>query len=127
LSYTNLFYYNIGHQDFESRWMKPGDEKNTHVPSMVYPINDPNRDVFYAASEIHVAKADHIRLQDISLSYDLPRNMWKKRPGSGVQIYTYMNNVGILWRANKDHLDPDYPSGGFPVPRSYAIGVKAHF
>jgi hypothetical protein len=51
-----------------------------------------------------------------------------KIPFTSLQVYTYINNVGLLWRANKDHLDPDFVSLGsysMPTPRSIAFGVRA--
>jgi hypothetical protein len=47
-----------------------------------------------------------------------------------LQLYANINNVGILWRANKDHIDPDYNYGGlYPLvdPTTYALGLRASF
>lgn len=124
--YTQLFNNANGNKDFSKRWQKPGDEINTIVPSMIYPAN-PNRDLLYYASEALVEKGDHIRLQDISLSYNFDKSNWSKLPLSNLQFYVYANNIGILWRANKEGLDPDYPIGGVPSPRTIAFGIKANF
>jgi len=111
-----------GNTDYYNRWQKPGDELHTNVPSVQYPPYDNNRDVFYEYSSALVDKGDHIRLQDISIGYNL---------GKGWRLYGYVNNVGILWRANHDHLDPDLATNSgfaaYPVPRTYAIGINAHF
>ena len=109
-----------------SRWQQAGNEKITNVPSMPTAL-DEARDNFYAYSEVLVEKGDHVRLKDISLSYDIDKSMWKKMPLSHVQFYLYANNVGIIWRANHYHLDPDYPTGGIPPARSFAAGLKATF
>ena len=85
-----------------------------------------NRDVFYNGSEVNVKKGDHIRLQDISLSYTLSKSNWSTIPVENIQFYLYLNNVGLLWKANEDGLDPDYPSG-IPIPRSISIGIKTIF
>ncbi len=61
------------HGDYRLRWQNPGDEKRTHVPSMPESSNA-NRDNFYAFSSALVEKADNIRLQDVSLSYELNKN-----------------------------------------------------
>ena len=49
--------------------------KRKRLFSMIYPIPAAvsRRDEFYANSEIHVKKGDNIRLQDVRLSYDLPK------------------------------------------------------
>jgi len=111
-----------GNRDYYRRWRQPGDEKHTYVPSPQYPPYDNYRDQFYQYSSVLVDKGDHIRLQDISLGYSVGKN-WR--------LYGYANNVGILWRANRDGLDPDLASAGgmgvYASPRTYAIGIQASF
>jgi hypothetical protein len=117
--YTDLFGSWVGNGDFEKRWQKPGDEKHTNVPSMIYPA-DYYRDNFYRKSEATVEKGDHIRLQDVSLAYDVPH---AKRQTPLLHFYIYASNLGILWRANKDGLDPD-ANNSFPVPLSVSAGCR---
>jgi TonB-linked SusC/RagA family outer membrane protein len=110
--------------DYTKRWQKPGDEKTTFVPSLVYPSNF-NRQTFYTYSSALVAKADNIRLQDIRLSYDLLRVI--KSPAFGAfRVYTYASNLGLLWRANKYGLDPD-TYNSYPNPFSISAGVTVSF
>jgi TonB-dependent starch-binding outer membrane protein SusC len=125
ISYDALFNDGIGHSDFEKRWQNPGDEKLTHVPSMIYP-NDANRDEFYLSSSVNVDRGDHIRLQFINLSYDLNKSLLKGFPFQSVQCYVNASNLGILWRANKDGLDPDY-ANSTPAPKTIALGFRANF
>ena len=35
----------------------------------------------------------------------------------------YAANLGILWRANKTHSDPDFPNT-YPAPRTIAGGIR---
>jgi len=113
-----------GHGDYSLRWQQPGDEQHTSVPSVPAAING-NRDNFYLYGEELVRKGDHIRLQDISLSYDLGREQLKRLPFSHAQLYVYANNIGLLWKVNKDGIDPDYQLG--PPPRTVALGLKFDF
>lgn len=120
-----------GNKDYSNRWQKPGDEKATNVPSFVYP-DDQYRDIFYDQSQVLVEKGDHIRLQDIQFSYSLSKERLRHLlPATQLQFYMYVNNLGILWRANKAGLDPDYlptyNAGVMPQPKSVAIGIKASF
>ncbi|MBO9676330.1 MAG: SusC/RagA family TonB-linked outer membrane protein [Sphingobacteriaceae bacterium] len=132
LNYTELIQPINVNSDYALRWQKAGDENSTTVPSMVFAVNA-NRNSFYQNSEVLVAKGDHLRLQDVGLSYDFNQNMLKKLPFSSFQIYSYINNIGILWRANKYGIDPDisdYRSGNynvFPNPTTYAFGIRATF
>jgi len=125
IAYNALFNGWIGHRDYSNRWQHPGDETLTNVPSMTYPQSD-YRDGFYQSSEILVEKGDHIRLQDIKLSYTLGQGLRKSSILSDVQFYLYANNLGLVWKANKYGLDPDY-STGYPTPRSFSIGFKTDF
>ncbi|WP_026765144.1 SusC/RagA family TonB-linked outer membrane protein [Sediminibacterium salmoneum] len=126
LNYTDII-TNRHHVDFPNRWQKPGDEKISSIPSVVYPVNIPRANFYNASSEL-VERADHIRLQDIRVSYRLDTRNSKI---TQLEIYGYINNVGILWKVNKKGLDPDandnsFASDNIPPMRSYTIGLKLH-
>ncbi|MBB5440661.1 TonB-linked SusC/RagA family outer membrane protein [Pedobacter sp. AK017] len=126
IDYYALFIAGRGHQDFYKRWQTSGDELKTTVPSIQYPPNDINRDMFYTYSDKLVTKGDHVRIQDISLSYEFK----DFAPFRSFEIFTYINNVGILWKANNEGLDPDLYYGQTnvsPIPRTLSAGIKATF
>lgn len=123
LQYIKLADNGIATSDFAKRWQQAGDENITNIPSFTYPI-DGDRDAFYALSEANVIKGDHIRLQFINLGYQFP--MIKGLPLKNLQLYANVANLGIVWRANKDHIDPDYP-GTAPLPKSFTIGLRTNF
>lgn len=115
--------------DFINRWQKPGDELLTNIPAMTNPTNS-LRDLVYRYSDLLIEKGDHIRIKDISLSYDFLKQQYRALPFNYIKVYAYVNNIGILWKANKRGIDPDYvPSNGsiYPDPRTYALGVKVGF
>lgn len=125
--YSNVLTGIVSHGDYALRWQQPGDEETTQVPSMPA-VSNSARDNFYLYSEALVEKGDHIRLQDVSLSYDLPVT---KLPLKRAQIYFYANNLGIIWKATKSSLDPDVPTTGltatattFPSPKAFSFGLK---
>lgn len=124
INYDRLFTSWTGHQDFANRWLIPGDEMHTDVPSMIYP-NINSRDSFYNLSEVLVEDASHIRLQDIQISYLLDKKNWKTNPFYGITAYLYANNLGILWRANKYGLDPE--ASVYPNPKTLSLGFKIDF
>lgn len=111
--------------DYNLRWQKPGDEQTTNVPSLIYPTN-PTRESVYTNSSILVEKGDHIRLQDVKLNYILSKSKSTWLPFSHVSIYSYVSNLGVIWKASKYKIDPDYPTG-IPLPTTLAIGLKADF
>jgi hypothetical protein len=128
----NSIFYNVvflgtsaGHPDYDRRWQHAGDEKFTSVPSLPYPP-DPFRDEFYQNSEVLIVKGDHIRLQDVQLSYDWNKQSHPRLPFQMMRLYLYANNIGILWKANHFGIDPDFVSG-MPNPRTLAFGVKIEY
>lgn len=125
INYDALFNQGIGNGDFSKRWQKPGDENITSVPSMIYP-NNSKRDYFYASSTATVSKADNIRIQFINLSYSwLPGNN-KGSFFQRLQFYLNAANLGIIWKAYKGNVDPDYPTSLKP-PKSFTMGLRANF
>jgi hypothetical protein len=127
ISYNQLVNSGIGNADYSKRWQKPGDELITTVPGLVYPINGNarSRDQFYADSEPTVLRGDQLRLQFINLNYDF-RQLPDKFHITRLQLYFIANNLGLLWRANNDGIDPDFQST-WPTPKTYSIGVRASF
>lgn len=125
IDYYRLNNAGITHSDFAKRWQRPGDEAYTTIPSRVYPVSNNRRDNFYAYSTENAEKGDHVRLQFIKLGYEF-KPSGKKVPIRSAQVYIIANNLGILWRANKEKLDPDYnpATSFFPPPRSITAGVK---
>lgn len=125
LSYYALFNSWAGNIDFEKRWQKPGDENYTTVPSMVYPANS-NREQFYQFSEATVEKGDLVRLQDINFTYTAGTIKFKNYRLQATSLYIYANNPGIIWRANKQGIDPDYGTH-LPGQSAISFGVKTNF
>ncbi|AYD47398.1 SusC/RagA family TonB-linked outer membrane protein [Arachidicoccus soli] len=124
LAYNGLATNGTNGADYAKRWQEPGDEHKTNVPAFVYPLNA-SRDGFYQLSEINVIKGDHIRLQFINLSYSFLARRYKL-PFKNLQVYFNIANLGILWRANHDHIDPDFVNA-IPDPKTYTLGVRANF
>ncbi|AMP97799.1 TonB-dependent receptor plug [Pedobacter cryoconitis] len=125
---SNMVQYNFLYTDgniqggeYANRWQKPGDEAFTNVPSAIYPGNV-NRDAFYRGADINVLKGDHVRLQEINLSYTLNKKNWVLK---NTRIYANVSNLGVIWRANKQGLDPDVFD--YPLPRTYSLGLSANF
>lgn len=127
---TALNYYALArswgmNQEFAERWQKSGDELNTNVPSMVYPLN-PSRDNFYNYSEATIEKGDNIRLRDIRFSCQLFQKNSKTKWVNDAEVFIYAQNLGLLWTANKSGIDPDFGTY-IPSPFNLTIGFKANF
>ena len=122
--YSTLLRGFQGHSDYALRWMEPGDELTTQVPS-VPAVGNVQRDNVHRFSEILVEKGDHIRLQDIRIAYTLDSGSSPWLPVRNAELYGYANNLGILWKASSDPLDPDFRTQRPPL--SIAVGLRASF
>lgn len=125
IQYANLNTTGQGHADYSLRWKQPGDELNTDVPSQIYPTVSA-RDNFYRGSEVLISKGDHIRLQYINLSYS-PK--LQSKVFRSLTVYATISNLGLIWVANKQGLDPDYEIGlnGLVPPKTVSIGLRTGF
>jgi TonB-dependent starch-binding outer membrane protein SusC len=124
INYFALMNAGIMHRDYYKRWRNPGDEVS--VPAMVYPLKTTYRDDFFTNAEVNVRKGDHVRFHDIRLSYDFNKINWNNLSISNLQLYVYVNNLGILWKADKSSIDPDFPNG-LKLSRTFAFGCKVNF
>jgi hypothetical protein len=123
IRYSDLLNLWTGSSDYGRRWQNPGDEKKTNIPSF---SDSADRDNFYTNSSVLVTRGDQVRLEDISLSYDLDKGRWKNMPFQQVRLYAYIANLGLLWAANKQGIDPYYvnvPKDG----RRFSLGATLHF
>ena len=111
------------HMDYLDRWQKSGDELKSTVPSRTDIYNSYSAQI-YNFSEPLVTKGDHIRLQDISISYTFPK---KKSGIPNIRFYGYAKNLGIIWRSNRKGIDPDFFNNEFVAPKTYAIGLQVNF
>lgn len=130
LDYASLL-TSAGAADYNERWQNPGDEALTSIPSLAYPAN-PQRSRFYQYSQVLIDRGDHIRLQDIQLSYDFNKTSIPGLPFQHVQIYCYANNIGIIWKKNNYGIDPDTNGSDlstvdYPEPKTISVGAKINF
>lgn len=122
MDYLRMVNNQFGHKDYYNRWQQPGDEKMTHIPVFNYPV-DTRANTFYLASEVLMEPGDHLRLQDIRVSYMVQEQAWLP---ARLNIFASMHNIGILWRANKLGLDPEM-SGMIPNPKNINVGIHLNF
>ncbi|MDR7128101.1 TonB-linked SusC/RagA family outer membrane protein [Algoriphagus sp. 4150] len=124
VDYTSLSRGEITHSDYSERWVEPGDEMFTQIPSR--PENlDTQRHNFFRLSESLIERGDHIRLQDIRLGYKWSKADKPKLPLRDIEAFTYLNNLGVLWKLTDIPLDPDFRSTK-PLT-SISFGLRANF
>ncbi|BAV07614.1 TonB-linked outer membrane protein, SusC/RagA family [Filimonas lacunae] len=117
-------------QTLASRWRKPGDEAITNVPGI---LNANSNSInWYTGSDLNVRDAGNIRLQQITLGYTMPQSILRKVPVfKAVTINATASNLGIIWRKNKDGIDPDYVAtsdyNNLPPTVNYVINLNLTF
>lgn len=124
VNYGDLLTGRISHSDYAERWTEPGDELVTDVPSMPE-VNNGNRNTLVLYGSNLVEKGDHIRLQDIRLSYRLNQSEVTWWPFQQTEFYSYADNLGIIWKVSEDPLDPDFRTAR--PSRSISFGMRIGF
>lgn len=120
----------IGTQrDLALRWRKPGDEAFTNVPGLPnVSTNSSNR---YKNADILVESGSHIRLQQISLGYQVPAQVLSRTGMKSLGLSMSARNLGIIWKKNKAGIDPSYTNGtnynNLPPATSYFMSLNASF
>jgi hypothetical protein len=124
-------------KEFYNRWIQPGDEKLTNVPSIIdalqqafnnntsfnYPYNN------YNFSTERVAKGDFIRLKSISLKYDLPATVTAKSGFLKTASFTVAAiNPWLIYSDEKlQGQDPEfYSAGGVaqPIQKQITLSLR---
>ncbi|WP_182954492.1 SusC/RagA family TonB-linked outer membrane protein [Pedobacter gandavensis] len=120
---TSYGYFNSG---YDLRWKKEGDEEKTYIPALTYPL-DMSQTSFFQNSDVLIEKGDHIRFQDLRLGYSFS-GLKTTALLRNIQVYTYINNIGIIWKATKQPIDPDYSRGAnYIAPRTFSFGLTTNF
>ncbi|MFI1772448.1 SusC/RagA family TonB-linked outer membrane protein [Thalassobellus citreus] len=112
-----------------NRWRTPGDELTTNVPGLAnISYNSLNR---FQNADINVLPADNIRLQQISLGYNMPSEWLKNTFFKSMSVSFIARNLGVIWRKNNEGIDPLYLSNNnystLPPERNYTLQFNLGF
>ena len=121
-------------KEFENRWVVPGDEAYTNIPSIVATrqLTGTQRLTYhynaYNYSDVRVADGGFVRLKEISLTYDLP-GRWANAIGmKNVSAKVQGTNLFLLYADSKlNGQDPEFfRSGGVsaPVPKQITFTLR---
>ena len=113
------------HADLLEKWKQPGDEKFTYVPAGggLNGYNLFEADI-YSGSEVLYSRGDHIAIQDINLGYALASRRSSPTFFKSARIFLYARNLGFLWKADKNNVDPNTPNARYPQPKMFSGGVQ---
>ncbi|RXG32299.1 TonB-linked outer membrane protein, SusC/RagA family [Leeuwenhoekiella marinoflava DSM 3653] len=117
-------------KDVAERWREPGDEAGTNVPG-VQGLSGYSYTRYLYGND-NVISGDHLRLREVSLSYDLS-SVLANTFINGANLSFTARNLGLIWKANSDDIDPDflpYTSGNqlrIPPTAMYSLGLNINF
>ena len=112
---------------------EPGVNENTDVPRIT--LNDPNGNG--RISNRFVEDGSYLRIQNVSLSYDLPEKIFEKSIFSKIRLYANVQNLYTFTKYSGfdpalGNLDQNITLSGidlgrYPVPRTISMGVNLEF
>ncbi len=113
---------NIG----ESAWSDWNDSWTPDNPNAAYPVFGGDEGWRYRASTFWLKDADFLRVKNLNLSYDVPKDVIGKVGISRVNIFLNATNPFMIYSKIKN-FDPETNGQGIPVNRSYSLGLNLTF
>lgn len=129
-SYSGVQYGAVAKDELVAeRWRQAGDEATTNVPGLAnISYNSLNR---YQYADINVLSADNVRLQQVSLGYNVPSEYLQKTFIKSLSFNFAARNLGLLWAKNDLGIDPQYLSNGnyntLAPQRNYTLQFNLSF
>ncbi|GAO43927.1 putative TonB-dependent receptor [Flavihumibacter petaseus NBRC 106054] len=123
-------------KEFKDRWVQPGDEVYTNVPSILgvfeqsrltgaYPYNN------YNYSDVRVASGDFIRLKTVSLSYQFPQKIVQSIKANNLGATISATNPWLIYSdiALKGQDPEFFNAGGVaqPIQKQITLTLKLGF
>ncbi|MDN3672875.1 SusC/RagA family TonB-linked outer membrane protein [Flavobacterium branchiarum] len=124
-------------KDYTNRWINPGDENRTNVPVIADKRLIANNEGAsnlaiayntYNYSDVRIADGDFVRLKNISLSWEFPKE-FKKR--LGLTTFTLKGSAVNPWLIYSDKRlngqDPEFRNTGgvaFPITSQYTFTLN---
>ncbi|BDU26392.1 SusC/RagA family TonB-linked outer membrane protein [Flavobacterium sp. GSB-24] len=124
-------------KDFTNRWINPGDENYTNVPVIAdkrlitdYGGQNMLQRAYntYNYSDVRIADGDFVRLKNISLSWEFPKEFKSKL---GVSTFTLKGSAVNPWLIYSDKKlngqDPEFRNTGgvaFPITSQYTFTLN---
>jgi len=121
-------------KEFKNRWVVPGDEHITTIPTIAsrrqtYNVANLGRAYnAYNYSDARIAKGDFVRMKEISLSYDFPSKMLQRMKLNSLSLKIQATNPFLIYADKKlNGQDPEFfNTGGVaaPVPKQFTTTLR---
>lgn len=138
-------------KEFAHRWRNPGDEAHTDIPrlevdkwdmALTYPY--PANAQMYNNSDLRTVKGNFLRLQNVSLSYDLYTDKMRAKGIQNIRFMLQGNNLHVWKNRRLKGQDPEatgsqmkytdtrtanvtFGNTYLPLSRSYSFSVSVSF
>lgn len=118
------------------RWLMPGDELVTNIPSVLdayqrYLVNGSGAAPYnnYNYSTARVADGGFVRLKSVSLTYNAGQSVLKKTPFTALSLTAVSSNPWLIYSDKKlKGQDPEFfNTGGVaqPIQKQFTLSLKA--
>ncbi|GAA3617515.1 SusC/RagA family TonB-linked outer membrane protein [Flavivirga amylovorans] len=101
-------------------------------PNSIIPIPDGREQnysfygTFHPYMDYLTQDASHIRIQEVNLTYSLPKRITDKLGLNALSFYTQANNLGVIL-FNDFNEDPEFPKGTLRPQATYTFGMNLNF
>ena len=76
-----------------------------------------------------ISKGDFLALREISIGYDIPKELLRKAHVVGLNVFASVNNIGYItgYKGFNPETYTGVDGGGYPRPRQYSLGATLKF
>ena len=106
---------------YEQRWTGPNT--SNYVPRVV--AGDPNDN--YRRSSFWLRSTDFLRLQNIQIGYNFNDLLKKTSAGFIKKLRLYIASQNLFCLNSYPGFDPELGVNGYPIPRSFYVGLNIGF
>ena len=122
----------LGNQNFrkdagQDYWRAPGDYAKNPIVISGNPLNSSS-----STSTRRLLSSDHLRVKNVTLSYNLPKKWLEKIGVSAAKIY--VNGNDVLTFSESKYVDPEVGINGmskaidsYPMLKSWRVGINLQF
>jgi TonB-linked SusC/RagA family outer membrane protein len=125
-------------KDFTNRWVNPGDEAFTNIPviadrRMIQNYQDDSKSLpiaynTYNYSDVRVADGTFVRLKNVSITYEFPKDLKKKLGITTFNLKAVSTNPFLIYSDKRlNGQDPEFSrSGGvsMPITTQYSFAIN---
>lgn len=107
-------------------WAIWNDSWTPENPNASYPVFGGDEGWQYKASTFFLRDADFLRLKQLNLAYDVPKNWVEKIGAKHLSVFVNTDNPLMIYSKIKE-FDPETSGRGIPVNRSFSVGLNLTF